>query len=116
MTLDSKATLLGEVEQLVLLAVLRLNDQAYANPIRDLIHRDAGVKLFRGSVYVTLERLERKRYVESWFSAPTGERGGKAKRLFRIRPDGMAALKASRKAVDRLAAGTVLARAGDRRP
>jgi DNA-binding PadR family transcriptional regulator len=94
----------------VLLAVLRLEGRGYAVPIRDLIHRDAGVKLFRGSVYITLERLERKRYVESWFSAPTGERGGKARRLFRIRPDGLAALKASRKAVDRLAAGTALAR------
>ena len=104
--------LLGEVEQLVLLAVLRLNGEAYAVPIRDLIHRDAGVKLFRGSVYVTLERLERKRYVASWFSDPTGERGGKAKRLFRTTPQGVAALKASRRAVERLASGTVLAKEG----
>jgi DNA-binding PadR family transcriptional regulator len=100
--------LLGEVEQLVLLAVLRLNGEAYAVPIRDLIRRDAGVTLLRGSIYVTLERLERKRYVESWFSEPTGARGGKARRLFRIRPAGVAALKASRRAVDRLASGTVV--------
>lgn len=104
----SRTVLLGEVEQLVLLAVLRLDGTAYANPIRDLILRDAGVRLFRGSIYITLERLERKRYVESRFSAPTGERGGKAKRLFRIRPEGVAALKSSRRAVARLAAGTVL--------
>jgi DNA-binding PadR family transcriptional regulator len=102
--------LLGEIEQLVLLAVLRLDGEAYAVSIRDLIHRDAGVTLFRGSVYVTLERLERKGYVESWFSDPTGERGGKAKRLFRITADGIAALKASRRAVERMATGTVLAR------
>src|SRR5688572_9989254 len=108
-------SLLGEVEQLVLLAVLRLDGSAYAVPIRDLIHREAGVRLFRGSVYVTLERLERQRYVESWFSAPTGERGGKARRLFRIRPEGVAALKVSQRAVDRLAAGTRLAREGGRR-
>jgi len=102
--------ILGEVEQLVLLAVLRLKGEAYAVPIRELIRREAGVTLFRGSIYVTLERLERKRFVESWFSEPTGERGGKARRLFRIRPPGVAALKASRRAVDRLAAGTLLAK------
>jgi PadR family transcriptional regulator, regulatory protein PadR len=102
--------ILGEVEQLVLLAVLRLNGEAYAVPIRDLIKREAGVSLLRGSIYVTLERLEQKRLVESWFSEPTGERGGKARRLFRIRPDGIAALKASQRAVTRLASGTLLAR------
>lgn len=106
------APILGEVEQLVLLAVLRLDGTAYAVPVRDLIRRDAGVRLLRGSIYVTLERLERKRFVESWFSEPTGVRGGKARRLFRIRPAGIAALKASRSAVDRLAAGTVVANPG----
>jgi DNA-binding PadR family transcriptional regulator len=116
MTERRDVPLLGEVEQLVLLAVLRLDDAAYANPIRDLIEAEAGVSLFRGSVYVTLERLERKRFVESWFSAPTGQRGGKAKRQFRIRPEGLAALKTSRRAVDRLAAGTVLASGAPRRP
>jgi DNA-binding PadR family transcriptional regulator len=116
MTINPNESILGEVEQLVLLAVLRLEGQAYANPVRDLILQDAGVSLFRGSVYVTLERLERKRFVESWFSEPTRARGGKAKRLFRIRPEGVAALKASRKAVDRLAAGTIVAREGGKRP
>ena len=105
-------TLLGEVEQLVLLAVLRLHGDAYAMPIRDLISREAGVTLLRGSIYVTLERLERKSYVESWWSKPTGERGGKARRLFRIRPSGVAALNSSRRAVERLAAGTLVAEPG----
>jgi PadR family transcriptional regulator PadR len=107
--------ILGEVEQLVLLAVLRLEGDAYAVPVRELIQRDAGVRLLRGSVYVTLERLERKRFVESWFSEPTRARGGKARRLFRLRPEGLAALRASRRAVDRLAAGTVAARPEGRR-
>ena len=106
---DGSGAILGEVEQLVLLAVLRLKGEAYAVPIRELIARDAKVKVPRGSIYVTLERLERKRYVGSWFSAPTAERGGKAKRFFRILPAGMAALKTSRRAVERLAAGTELA-------
>lgn len=106
---------LGEIEQLVLLAVLRLNGEGYAVPIRDLIRETTGVSLLRGSIYVTLERLERQRLVESWFSAPTGVRGGKARRLFRIRPAGVAALRESKRAVDRLAAGTVLAGSEGRR-
>jgi len=101
---------LPEVEQLVLLAVLRLEGTGYAVPIRDLIAREAGVELSRGSIYVTLDRLERKGLVDSWFSEPTREPGGKARRLFRIRPPGVVALKAARRAIDRLATGTVLSR------
>jgi DNA-binding PadR family transcriptional regulator len=104
---------LGEVEQLVLLAVVRLDGEAYAVPIRELIKRDGGVHLTRGSVYVTLDRLEEKGLVASAFSAPTGERGGKARRVFRIRPAGMAALRAVHHTLDRLRAGTALARPGD---
>jgi DNA-binding PadR family transcriptional regulator len=100
--------LLGEVEQLVLLAVLRLADEAYAVPIRALIKREAGVDLSRGTIYVTLERLERKGYVTSWFSDPQAVRGGKARRIFRLKPPGLAAVKASKLAVDRLAQGTVI--------
>jgi PadR family transcriptional regulator len=101
---------LGEVEQLVLLAVVRLTDNAYAVPIRELIVREAAVRLTRGSVYITLDRLETKGLVESWFSDPTGEPGGKARRLFRVRPAGLAALRAVRRSVDRLSVGTVLER------
>jgi DNA-binding PadR family transcriptional regulator len=107
-------TLLGEVEQLVLLAVLRLGDEAYAVPMRELILKDAGVSLSRGTLYVTLERLERRGYVTSWFSDPQAVRGGKARRFFRLKPPGMAALKQSQSAVDRLAQGTELARGGRR--
>jgi DNA-binding PadR family transcriptional regulator len=101
--------LLGEVEQLVLLAVLRLGDEAYAVPIRALIRAEAGVDLSRGSIYVTLERLERKGYVVSWFSDPQAVRGGKARRLFRLKPLGLVAAQTSKRAVDRLAAGTAVA-------
>ena len=73
--------LLGEVEQLVLLAVLRLDEEAYAVSIRAVILEEAGVDLSRGTIYVTLERLERKGYVTSWFSDPQAVRGGKARRL-----------------------------------
>jgi DNA-binding PadR family transcriptional regulator len=108
--MSSDSSRLGEVEQLVLLAVLRLKNAAYAVPIRALIVDEAGVALSRGSIYVTLDRLEEKGLVESWFSEPTGEPGGKARRLFRIRPAGVEALRSVRRAVDRLSAGTVVAR------
>jgi DNA-binding PadR family transcriptional regulator len=104
----SDASRLGEVEQLVLLAVLRLEADAYAVPIRDLIERQTGIVLARGSIYITLDRLEEKGLVTSQMSEPTPEPGGKSRRVFRIRPDGIAALRAARRAVDRLAAGTIL--------
>ena len=107
---DPTATLLGEVEMLVLLAVLKLGDAAYAVPIRQTILDDAGVDLSRGTVYVALERLERKSYLTSVFSDPQAVRGGKARRYFRLKPPGMTALKAAKFAVDRLAEGTVLAK------
>ena len=100
--------LLGEVEQLVPLAVLRLDEEAYAVSIRAVILEEAGVDLSRGTIYVTLERLERKGYVTSWFSDPQAVRGGKARRLFRLKPSGLAAVRASKRAIDRLAAGTIL--------
>jgi DNA-binding PadR family transcriptional regulator len=100
--------LLGEVEMLVLLAVLRLKDDAYAVPIRALIKRDVGADLSRGTIYVTLERLERKGYVTSWFSEPQAVRGGKARRIFQLKPAGLAAVRASKRGIDRLAAGTEL--------
>jgi PadR family transcriptional regulator, regulatory protein PadR len=108
MTPSAGQPLLGEVEQLVLLAVLRLGDEAYAVPIRALILEDAGVDLTRGTIYVTLERLERKGYLSSWFSDPQAVRGGKARRLFRLKPPGLAAVKIAKRAVDRLAEGTVV--------
>lgn len=101
---------LAEVEQLVLLSVLRLDREAYAVPIRELISTDAGVSLSRGSIYITLDRLEEKGLVESWFSEPRTEPGGKARRLFRILPAGVTALRATRRAFDRLATGTALGR------
>jgi len=109
MAIKREQPLLGEVEQLVLLATLRLGDEAYAVPIRALIQTEAGVDLSRGTIYVTLERLERKGYVTSWFSDPQAVRGGKARRLFKLKPAGMAAVKAATRAIERLAAGTIVA-------
>lgn len=98
---------LGDFEQLVLLAVLRLSGDAYAVSVRDEIEARTGRTVSRGAVYVTLDRLERKGLLASELGDPTPERGGKAKRLFAVRPDGMAALRASLSEIRRMASGLV---------
>lgn len=90
---------LGEFEQIVLLAVLRLGDEAYGVPVRSEIERRTGRSLTVGALYRTLDRLESKGYVKSWYSDPTPERGGRSKRYFRVRPLGLRALRASRDAL-----------------
>lgn len=95
----------GDLEQLVLLAVLRLGDDAYAVSVRDEIRGRTGRPVSRGAVYVTLDRLERKGMLASGLGEPTPERGGKAKRLFSLEPDGLAALRASLGEIRRMTAG-----------
>ena len=104
MSAFSEKGLLGELEQLVLLAALRLGGEAYAVSIRDLIETETGIAITRSSVYVTLDRLDRKGYVSSWFGDPTPERGGKAKRHFQITAAGRRALAAAERAVARMRA------------
>ncbi len=104
--------LLSEVEQLVLVAVMKLDagGDAYAVPIRALILDTTGIDLPRGSVYVTLERLEQKRLIRSWMTEPIAVKGGKARRVFGLRPAGLVALKVSTRAMGKMIAGTVLAK------
>jgi PadR family transcriptional regulator PadR len=90
---------LGELEQIVLLAVLRVGEDAYGVPIRLEIERRTGRSLTVGALYRTLDRLEAKGYVTSWFGDPTPERGGRSKRYFKVRPAGLRALRASRDAL-----------------
>lgn len=91
---------LGEFEQVVLLAVLRLSESgAYAVSVLDEIERCTGRSLSRGTVYVTLDRLETKGLLKSWFAEPTAERGGRAKRFYSLRPLAVQALKESRRAL-----------------
>jgi len=91
----SAAQGLGSLEQLVLLAVMRLGADAYAVSVRDEIERRTSRSISRGAVYVTLDRLERKAYLRSELGGATPERGGKAKRLFLLEADGLAALRES---------------------
>jgi DNA-binding PadR family transcriptional regulator len=90
---------IGEFEHVVLLAVLRLRDEAYAVPIRDEIARCTGRDVSRGSVYITLDRLETKGLLKSRLGDPTAERGGRAKRYYELRPRGLEALRESRRAL-----------------
>src|SRR2546422_10438664 len=91
---------LGEFEHVVLLAVLRLcGSGAYAVSVLEEIERCTGRSIARGTVYVTLDRLETKGYLKSWFADPTAERGGRAKRFYALRPRAIEALKDSRRAL-----------------
>jgi PadR family transcriptional regulator PadR len=86
---------LGEFEQLVLLAVMRLDDGAYAVPIRQEIEARTSRSVARGALYVTLDRLEEKGYLKSWLADATAERGGRAKRFYEVKPAGAKALEYS---------------------
>ena len=86
---------LGDLEQLVLLAVLRLNDTAYAVSVRTEILGRAGRDVSRGAIQVTLDRLERKGLLRSRLGEPTAERGGKAKRMFTMTSAGSKALQSA---------------------
>jgi len=87
---------LGEFEHIVLLAILRLAENAYGVPVRQEIEKRTGRSLTVGALYRTLDRLEAKGYVASWFSDPVPERGGRSKRYFRVEPLGVRALRQSR--------------------
>ena len=90
---------LGEFEQIVLLAILRLGAEAYGVPIRLEIERRTERAVTVGALYRTLDRLEDKGYVSSAFSDPTPERGGRSKRYFKVRPLGVRSLRASHDAL-----------------
>lgn len=96
---------IGEFEQLVLLAILRLGDKAYGIPIVDEIKQQTGRDVLRPAVYVALRRLEEKGLVESWEGEATPERGGRAKRYFRVEPEGLKRLRESRRALLNMWAG-----------
>ena len=86
---------LGEFEQIALLAIIRLGQNAYGVPVRREIENRTGRSVTVGALYRTLDRLEGKGYVTSWFSDPTPERGGRSKRYFRVEPPGIRALNVS---------------------
>jgi DNA-binding PadR family transcriptional regulator len=93
---------LGEFELMILLAVIHLDDQAYGVPISRELERHRGRDVSVGSVYAALERLEGKGLVTSTVGDPTPERGGKAKRYFRVTREGLRQVQATRRVLTRL--------------
>jgi len=84
-----RSEFLGGFELLVLIALIRLGDEAYGVPISEAIEESSGKAVALGSVYVTLERLENKGLVTSRLGEPTPERGGRAKTYFRVTAKGL---------------------------
>ena len=102
-------THMGEFEQIVLLAVVRLADNAYGVPIRREIEKRVDRKVTVGALYSTLDRLEAKGYLSSHFADPTAERGGRSRRYFRVEPQGIEALARAREMFHRMWKGVRLA-------
>lgn len=94
---------LGELEQLVLLAILSLpHEQAYGIQVRRALQEEAGRALSVPTVYSALDRLEAKGFVTARTGEATPERGGRAKKLFRVAPAGLSALREARAMLDRM--------------
>ncbi len=91
-----KSEFLGEFEQVVLLVVARLEGGAYGMAIRQEIDKRTRQDVAIGSVYSALDRMEKKGLVASEVGDPTPERGGRAKRYYRLRRPGVLALTRSR--------------------
>ena len=100
-----KAAALGDFEQLVLLGVLRLADDAYGAAIRQEIHARSGRDVSINAVYTTLERLETKGLLHSWTGEPTAQRGGRRRKFYALRPAGLAAMRHAYHAFQSMADG-----------
>ncbi len=95
-------TYLGEFELMILLTVLRMGDEVYGVPLaKELaVLRSGDVSL--GSVYAALDRLELKGLITSRLGDPTAERGGRAKRYFRVSKEGLQSIRETRKMLSKL--------------
>lgn len=92
-----KGERLGEFEELVLLAVRQLGDDAHGTAVQQMLAASAAREVTLGAIYAALDRTQRKGLAESWLGEPTAVRGGRAKRHYRVTPSGEAALEESRR-------------------
>jgi DNA-binding PadR family transcriptional regulator len=97
-----KRDYLGSFELMVMLALIRLGENAYGVPISREIEARSGREVALGSVYATLERLEEKGLVSSDLGEPTAERGGRAKRYFRVTAKGLREVRQTQVALKKL--------------
>ena len=111
--MQDKEKFLGEFEQVVLLALLRLGENAYGALIRQLLHEQINRDVAIGALYSTLERLEKKFLVSSALGESTAERGGRAKRYFTVSAKGQVALKRARDAMDNMWSGVSICSMGE---
>lgn len=103
-----KPTALGEFEQMVLLAILRLGDEAYGVTVRGELKVCTGREPAPGALYTTLDRLEEKGMVRSWLGDPTPQRGGRAKRYFQVTATGVQAVSNAVRSYQKLLHGLKL--------
>jgi len=96
---------LGEFEQLALFALIRLGADAYGMRIRQQINERTGRDVPIGQVYTVLGRLERKGFVSSRMGEPTPERGGRAKKFYKLEAKGERALNEARRTIERMTEG-----------
>jgi len=94
----NKVTYLGELEQMILWSVLRLDEGAYGLAVRDQLEARAGRAVARGAVYTTLDRLVKKGYLDSRLADADANRAGRPRRYFTITDPGRDALKEARDA------------------
>ena len=94
-----KSVFVGEFEQLVMLALLRLGGQGYALPLREQLDDITGREVSRGALYRTLDRLERKGFVAWELENGIPGRGGHVRRRYKVAQEGIDALRASRSAL-----------------
>ena len=98
---------LGEFEQLLLFAVLRLGEDAYGARIAAEVEERTGRGVSPGAVYTVLDRLEKGGLVTSRVGAPTGERGGRRRKIYDLQPHGAAALHESWRRLEQMAEGVL---------
>ena len=95
-------------EEMILVTILKLKNNAYGVSIRDQIHKDTGEKWSFASIYQPLDKLARKEFVRKIKGEPTAERGGKSKFYYEVTPEGKNVLLEIRKAHDNVWAGVPL--------
>ena len=104
--------MVGEFEFLILSAATHLGEEAYGAAMREVIETTGGRACSLGALYTTLDRLETKGFVDTWMSAPTQQRGGRAKRMVRVTGKGTRAAREFYQAVVRISRGTAWGESG----
>lgn len=93
---------LGEFELMLLLTIIRLGDEVYGVPLARELSALRGREVSAGSVYAALERLESKGLIASSLGESTPERGGRAKRYFRVKQEGLRSVQQTRRVLSKL--------------